>query len=354
MNRRVASGLRASAGFAWIGFLSLACGGGAGQRLASLDPAAVIESPGTPAPAPPFADADGPTHPAIVEAGGRLESGDPKGALARLDAADFGVDVPVKIRALRLRAEILERLGQRKEAGDALEGAWNLDPDSPWRNAILDRLLAMAVEHSKSPDRKFLFIPTSSPRDEALVWLERIALKEDRTPRGARARFEISEVYRHAGDLAEAEIRYGEVVRNNPDSPEAPEALFWQGKCLSALWPGPDYAGRILDRANLAFRGYLDDYPDGPRAGDCRRTLEDIERWKREREARSRAYYVRRRPAPAPAPEAKSPGVEPPLPALPEPVPIPPPIPGPEALPDREILPPPLPSPLPDAPDALP
>ena len=89
----------------------------------------------------------------------------------------------------------------------------------------------------------------------------------------SKAQFTIGELYQAKGKAKESIAAYRQLVRDQSDSPEAPEALFRVGLILMEEADRGNQNQANLDLAREAFNDYLIQYPNHSRNAEARKLL---------------------------------------------------------------------------------
>lgn len=178
----------------------------------------------------------------------------------------------------RLRqAELLEESGDVVKAFDAYQQFIDRYSGSGQYAQALSRQAAMAQSAADGEVRSgFLGIRTRLSLDRTVKMLEQVAKNAPQSRTAAKAHFTIGQLYESRKRPNEAVVAYRRLVRDQPDSPEAPDALFQVGEILLAQADSGNRNQATLDLAREAFNDYLMQYPRHAKNSDARARLGEI------------------------------------------------------------------------------
>ena len=186
----------------------------------------------------------------------------------------------------RLReAQLLEQEGDIEEAFDAYDKFLARYPGSSQYMNALNRQATMAQGAAEGDVKSsFLGLKTKLSLEKTVAMLEKVSSHAPRSRTASKAQFTIGELYQAKRNKSkEAIAAFRKLVAEQPDSPEAPEALFRVGVIFMEEAERGNQNQANLDLAREAFNDYLLQYPGHSRNSEARRLLgvlggRDIER----------------------------------------------------------------------------
>lgn len=181
---------------------------------------------------------------------------------------------PSAAQARFRQAELLEEAGETKKAFNAYQKFIDQFHGSSLYSTVLARQAAMAQAAADGKIRKsFLGLKSKVSVDTAAEMLGKVRDNAPKTRTAAKAQFTIGEIYHADGKWKESVDAYRKLVRDQPEAPEAPEALFRVGEVLTEQADLGNRNQATLNLAEEAFNDYLIQYPNHKRAGEARRNL---------------------------------------------------------------------------------
>lgn len=184
---------------------------------------------------------------------------------------------PSAAQARFRQAELLEERGDVVKSFEAYQQFLDRYSGSGLYSQALSRQAAMAQSAADGEVRAgFLGLKTKLSLDRTVEMLDQVAKNAPRSRTAAKARFTAGQLYESRKKPAEAVESYRKLVREQPDSPEAPEALFRIGEVLLAQADAGNRNQATLDLAREAFDDYLLQYPRHGKNADARRRLAEI------------------------------------------------------------------------------
>jgi outer membrane protein assembly factor BamD (BamD/ComL family) len=180
---------------------------------------------------------------------------------------------------------LLQESGDVLESFDAYDQFLTRYPGSSRYSEVMRKQADMAQAAAEGEVKSgFLGIKTRLSLEKTVAMLEKVAAQAPRSRVASKARFTIGELYQSQKNKSKQSLEaYRALVAEQPDSPEAPEALFRCGVILVEEANRGNQNQANLDLAKEAFHDYLLQYPGHSKNGEARtmiRTLtgRDLER----------------------------------------------------------------------------
>lgn len=184
---------------------------------------------------------------------------------------------PSAARASFREAQIHEERGDVVKAFDAYQKVITRHQGSGYYSTALERQAAMAQAAADGEVRSsFLGLRSRLALDKTVEMLSAVRDNAPKTRTAARAQFTVGELYQSRKKPREAIEAYRRLVRDQPDSPEAPEALFRVGIVLTEEAERGNQNQATLDQAREAFNDYLIQYPRHARAAEARQFIANL------------------------------------------------------------------------------
>lgn len=183
------------------------------------------------------------------------------------------------------QAELLQHEGEVLDAFNAYDQFLSRYPSSSRYSTVLSRQTNMAQSAAEGEVKSgFLGLKTKLSLEKTVEMLNKLVAQAPRSRTASKARFTIGELYQSRKNKSrEAIAAYRNIVKEQPDSPEAPEALFRVGMILVEEANQGNQNQGNLDLAREAFEDYLLQYPGHSKNGEARSMLnalkgKDVER----------------------------------------------------------------------------
>jgi outer membrane protein assembly factor BamD (BamD/ComL family) len=184
---------------------------------------------------------------------------------------------PSASQARYRQAELLQQEGEILEAFDAYDKYLAGYPASANYSSVLKRQANMAQGAAEGEVKSsFLGLKTRMPLDKTVDMLEKVCAQAPRSRTASKAQFTIGELYQSKRKSKEAIEAFRKLVSEQPDSPEAPEALFRVGVILMEAAERGNQNQANLDLAREAFNDYLIQYPGHSKNAEARRFLSHL------------------------------------------------------------------------------
>jgi TolA-binding protein len=139
----------------------------------------------------------------------------------------------------------------------------------------------------------FLIMKSKLPTDKVVEMLGQVRDNAPRSNTAAKAQYTIGEVYEERNKHKEAIAAYRQLVRDQPDSSLAPEALFRVGVILTTQAEEGNQNRANLDSASEAFNDYLLQYPGHSKNAEARRKLSTLGGREVERTFETAEFYYK-------------------------------------------------------------
>lgn len=252
------------------------------SRLILLAVAAVLSSCGDDADLPPMVSGGGVNNPradAIYEKAQSYENaGKNSKAIKQYDKLADEIPLATKAPEARYRqAKLLEQEGETLKAFDAYQSLITRYQGSGYYQESLDAQSRMAFAAADGDIKNsFLGLKSKLSPDKIAGMLQKVADNAPRSALGARAEFKMGDIYAERSDVNKAVVAYRGVVEDYPDSPEAPEAQFRIGEILMKEAQEGNQDQANLNRAREAFRDHLSQFPGHKRNPEARNLLKGL------------------------------------------------------------------------------
>lgn len=175
-------------------------------------------------------------------------------------------------------AELCEQKGDIVKAFDAYQTTIKRYPSSPLYAKALDRQARMAQSAAEGTiQTSFLGLKSSLPIDKTATMLSQVAANAPRSKTASKAQFSIGELYRAKHKTKESIGAYRQVVHDQPDSIEAPEALFRIGQIHLEDADRGNKNEATLELAREEFYDYLIQYPNHMRNAEAKKLIASID-----------------------------------------------------------------------------
>lgn len=175
------------------------------------------------------------------------------------------------------QAELLEQQGKIQDAFEAYDKFLERFQGSGLYATALNRQAAMAQAAAEGDVKSsFLGLKTKLSLEKTVAMLEKVRDHAPRSRAAAKAQFTIGELYQSKKKSKEAIAAYRRLVKDQPDCPEAPEALFRVGILFLEEADRGNQNQANLDLSREAFNDYLLQYPGHKRNAEARRMLANL------------------------------------------------------------------------------
>ena len=176
------------------------------------------------------------------------------------------------------QAELLEKKGEILEAFTAYDQLLSRFQGSSLYTVALNRQAAMAQAAAEGDLKSsFLGIKSKLSLEKTTEMLGKVRTNAPKSRAAAKAQFTTGELYQTKRKSKEAIAAYRLLVSDQPESPEAPEALFRIGLILIEQADSGNQNQANLDLSSEAFNDYLIQYPGHSRNAEARKFLSNLD-----------------------------------------------------------------------------
>jgi outer membrane assembly lipoprotein YfiO len=184
---------------------------------------------------------------------------------------------PSASKARHRQAQLIEQQGRTYDAFNAYDKFIERYPGDRLYPEIIRRQASMANAAAQGDvNSSMLGLKTKLPLEKTIEMLEKVIKHAPKSRYAAKSRFTIGELHHAEKDTKKAVAAFRKLVAEQPDSPEAPEALFRSGVILLEEADRGNQNQANLDLAREAFNDYLLQYPGHPKNADARRMISNL------------------------------------------------------------------------------
>lgn len=170
------------------------------------------------------------------------------------------------------QAQLLEQQGEIYNAFNAYDLFLSRFQGSGLYSTALKRQIDMADAAAAGEIKtSFLGLKAKLSLEKTVEMLEKIRDNAPKSAAAAKAQFTIGQLYESKKKYKEAIAAYRQLVKDQPGSKQAPEALFRVGVILTEEADRGNHNQGNLDLAREAFNDYLIQYPGDSRNAEARR-----------------------------------------------------------------------------------
>ncbi|MES2923816.1 MAG: tetratricopeptide repeat protein [Verrucomicrobiota bacterium] len=175
------------------------------------------------------------------------------------------------------QAELLEQQGEIVKSFEAYDKFLSRFQGSGLYTTALNRQIAMAQSAADGDVKQsMLGLKTKLSLDKTVEMLGKVRDNAPKSLAAAKAQFTIGQLYEGKKKYKEAIAAYRQLVRDQPNSAQAPEALFRVGLILTAEADRGNQNQANLDLAKEAFNDYLIQYPGHSRNAEARQFIANV------------------------------------------------------------------------------
>ena len=175
------------------------------------------------------------------------------------------------------QAELLEQKGEIVKSFKAYDQFLERFQGSGLYTTALNRQAAMAQSAADGDVKSSMMgIKTKLSLDKTVEMLGKVRDNAPKSATAAKAQFTIGQLYETKKKSREAIAAYRQLVRDQPASAQAPEALFRVGVIMTAEADRGNQNQANLDLAREAFNDYLIQYPGHSRNAEARRLIDSL------------------------------------------------------------------------------
>jgi outer membrane assembly lipoprotein YfiO len=184
---------------------------------------------------------------------------------------------PSASKARHRQAQLLEQQGRVYDAFNAYDKFIERYPGDRLYPEIIRRQASMANAAAQGDVKSsMLGLKTKLPLEKTIEMLEKVIKHAPKSRYAAKSRFAIGELHHAEKDTKKAIAAFRKLVAEQPDSPEAPEALFRSGVILLEEADRGNQNQANLNLAREAFNDYLLQYPGHSKNADARRMISNL------------------------------------------------------------------------------
>lgn len=184
---------------------------------------------------------------------------------------------PSAAQARFRQAQLLEQQGEIVKSFEAYDQFLSRFQGSGLYTTAFNRQVSMAQSAADGDVKSsMLGLKTKLSVDKTVEMLGKVRDNAPKSPAAAKAQFTIGQLYEGKKKSKEAIAAYRLLVRDQPGSPQAPEALFRVGLILTAEADRGNQNQANLDLAREAFNDYLIQYPGHSRNAEARSLVSNL------------------------------------------------------------------------------
>ena len=192
------------------------------------------------------------------------------------------------------QAELLQENGDIVKSFEAYQQFIDRYRGDGLYETVLARQAEMAQAAADGEVRSgFLGLRTRLSLDRTVEMLTQVAENAPQSRTAAKAKFNIGQLYESRNRPDDSVDAYRRLVRDQPDAPEAPDALFQVGEILLAQADSGNRNQATLDLAREAFNDYLLQYPRHGKNREARERLAEIQTRNLQRTFDTASFYQR-------------------------------------------------------------
>lgn len=175
------------------------------------------------------------------------------------------------------QAQLLEQQGEIVKSFEAYDKFLSRYQGSGLYTTAFNRQAAMAQSAADGDVKQsMLGLKTRLSLEKTVEMLGKVRDNAPKSAAAAKAQFTIGRLYEGKHKSKESIAAYRQLVRDQPGSTEAPEALFRVGLILTAEADRGNQNQANLDLAREAFNDYLLQYPGHSRNAEARQFLANV------------------------------------------------------------------------------
>lgn len=223
------------------------------------------------------------------------DAGDSKKAVKLYDrVANRYPQISEAAQARFRQAELLEQRGDVLDAFKAYQKFLTRFQGSALYATALERQARMAQDAADGTIKNsFLGIKSRLSTDKLVEMLGQVRDNAPQSPTASKAQFTIGELHRADKKATKAIEAYRTLVRDQPESKEAPDAMFQIGVALTEEANRGNQNLATIDLAREAFNDYLNQYPGHPRNAEARQRIASLGAMDLDRTFEVAEYYYK-------------------------------------------------------------
>lgn len=184
---------------------------------------------------------------------------------------------PSAVQARYRQAQLLEQQGEIVKSFEAYDKFLSRYQGTGLYTTALNRQVAMAQSAADGDVKQsMLGLKTKLSLEKTVEMLGKVRDNAPKSAVAAKAQFTIGQLYEGKKKYKEAIAAYRQLVRDQPGSAEAPEALFRVGLILTADAKRGNQNQANLDLAREAFNDYLIQYPGHSKNAEARKFIASV------------------------------------------------------------------------------
>ncbi len=184
---------------------------------------------------------------------------------------------PSAAQARFRQAQLLEQRGDVQKAFEAYDQFLSRFQGSGLYTTALNRQIAMAQSAADGDVKQsMLGLKTKLSIEKTVEMLEKVRDNAPKSAAASKAQYTIGQLYEGKKKSKEAIEAYRQLVRDQPSSPQAPEALFRIGLIMMAEADRGNQNQANLDLAREAFNDYLIQYPGHRHNAEARKLVSSL------------------------------------------------------------------------------
>jgi TolA-binding protein len=192
------------------------------------------------------------------------------------------------------QAELLQGQGKIVESFKAYQQFLTRFQGSGLYTTALDRQAKMAQSAADGEVKSgFLGLKSKLSLDKVVEMLGQVRDNAPKSRTSAKAQYSIGQIYEGKKKTKESIAAYRQLVRDQPDAPEAPEALFRVGVILTNEADSGNQNQATLDLAAEAFNDYLIQYPGHNRNAEARQRISSLGTREVDRTFQTAEFYLK-------------------------------------------------------------
>ncbi|MCU0780945.1 MAG: tetratricopeptide repeat protein [Akkermansiaceae bacterium] len=206
------------------------------------------------------------------------DAGDSKKAIKLYDrVANRYPQIAEAAQARFRQAELLEQRGDVLDSFKAYQKFLTRFQGSGLYATALERQARMAQAAADGTIKNsFLGIKSRLSTEKLVEMLGQVRDNAPQSATASKAQFTIGELHRSDKKTAKAIEAYRTLVREQPESKEAPDAMFQIGVVLTEEANRGNQNLATIDLAREAFNDYLNQYPGHPRNAEARERIASL------------------------------------------------------------------------------
>lgn len=201
---------------------------------------------------------------------------------------------PSAAQARFRQGQLLEQSGDIEDAFEAYDKFLARFPGDKMYPTVFNRQVSMAQSAAEGDVKSsFLGLKTKLSLDKTVEMLGKVRGYAPKSRTASKAQFTIGELYHSKKKSKEAIDAFRQLVREQPDSPESPEALFQVGIILMEEADRGNHNQSNITLSREAFNDYLIQYPGHSKNAEARRMISQLGGSELERSYKIAEFYLK-------------------------------------------------------------